>query len=138
MESDVDQAPYENVVRRIAATFAEMEKQSGYLSQDLERDEKGNEKGEGDEKGNEKEERDEKGDKKREGDEKGNEKGKGESVGGGFKSTRRSIQSLLEIVKEDLNNYGECMIPVGKSLPTLIANPISTVIANSIQTTPTP
>jgi len=27
---------------------------------------------------------------------------------------RRPIESLLEIVKEDLNNYGECMIPVGK------------------------
>ena len=26
---------------------------------------------------------------------------------------RRSIQSLLEIIKEDLNLYGECMIPVG-------------------------
>jgi hypothetical protein len=30
---------------------------------------------------------------------------------------RRPIESLLEIVKEDLNNYGECMIPVGMSLP---------------------
>lgn len=27
---------------------------------------------------------------------------------------RRSIQSLLEIIKEDLNLYGECMIPVGE------------------------
>lgn len=27
---------------------------------------------------------------------------------------RRPIESLLEIVKEDLNNYGECMIPVGR------------------------
>lgn len=26
---------------------------------------------------------------------------------------RRPIGSLLEIVKEDLDNYGECMIPVG-------------------------
>ncbi|KAK3355881.1 nitrogen permease regulator 2-domain-containing protein [Neurospora tetraspora] len=30
----VDQIPYERVVRRLAATFAEMEKQDGYLSQD--------------------------------------------------------------------------------------------------------
>lgn len=29
---------------------------------------------------------------------------------------RRSIGDLLEIVREDLNNYNECMIPVGKSL----------------------
>ena len=27
-------------------------------------------------------------------------------------TTRRPIESLLEIIKEDLNNYGECMIPV--------------------------
>lgn len=29
---------------------------------------------------------------------------------------RRPIGSLLEIIKEDLNNYGECMIPVGMLL----------------------
>lgn len=29
---------------------------------------------------------------------------------------RRSIAALLEIIKEDLNNYNECMNPVGKSL----------------------
>lgn len=29
---------------------------------------------------------------------------------------RRPIGSLLEIIKEDLNNYGECMIPVGTFL----------------------
>lgn len=28
---------------------------------------------------------------------------------------RRSIGALLEIIREDLNNYNECMIPVGKS-----------------------
>jgi hypothetical protein len=27
---------------------------------------------------------------------------------------RRSIAALIEIIKEDLNNYNECMIPVGK------------------------
>lgn len=72
IEADVDQTPYEGVVRYLAATFAEMEKQNEYLSL-----------GEGD----------------------------------GLKEheTRRPIESLLEIVKEDLNNYGECMIPVGMS-----------------------
>ncbi|KAK4242704.1 nitrogen permease regulator 2 [Achaetomium macrosporum] len=69
VESDVDQVPYESVVRRLAVTFAEMEKQSGYLSQDVDG-----------------------------------------SVG--ENQARRPIQSLLEIIKEDLNNYGECMIPV--------------------------
>ncbi|EON98351.1 putative tumor suppressor candidate 4 protein [Phaeoacremonium minimum UCRPA7] len=67
VESDVDQIPYERVVRRLAVTFAEMEKQNEYLSQDQRN--------------------------------MNNE-------------ARRPIESLLEIIKEDLNNYGECMIPV--------------------------
>ncbi|KAI0505648.1 nitrogen permease regulator 2-domain-containing protein [Xylaria bambusicola] len=65
IESDVDQIPYERLVRRLAVTFAEMERQNGYLSSEGEVDD-----------------------------------------------GRRPIESLLEIVKEDLNNYGECMIPV--------------------------
>lgn len=84
VEADVDQISYERVVRRLASTFAEMEKQNEYLSQgenkaliasvgkpSLAADEDG--------------------------------------VGG-----RRPIEGLLEIIKEDLNNYGECMIPVGE------------------------
>lgn len=59
-------------MRRLAVTFAEMEKQNEYLSRDQ----------------------------------------SGSNDGG-----RRPIGSLLEIIKEDLNNYGECMIPVGKFLP---------------------
>ncbi|KAI0845652.1 nitrogen permease regulator 2 [Daldinia vernicosa] len=65
IESDVDQIPYEKLVRRLAVTFAEMERQHGYLSSE-----------------------------------------------GRVDDGRRPIESLLEIVKEDLNNYGECMIPV--------------------------
>ncbi|KAI1424901.1 nitrogen permease regulator 2-domain-containing protein [Xylaria sp. FL1777] len=65
IESDVDQIPYERLVRRLAVTFAEMERQNGYLSSEGEVDD-----------------------------------------------GRRPIESLLEIIKEDLNNYGECMIPV--------------------------
>lgn len=80
-----DQIPYERVVRRLAVTFAEMEKQNEYLS----RDGGGGLGMLGDELwGRE-------------------EKGKGE---------RRPIGSLLEIIREDLNNYGECMIPVGECL----------------------
>ena len=75
VENEVDQVPYERVVRRLAVTFAEMEKQSGFLSQDTDA-----------------------------GDQ-----------------ARRPIESLLEIVKEDLNNYGECLIPVGKYTPFLTA-----------------
>lgn len=77
VDADVDHVPYERVVRRLAATFAEMEKQNEYLSLN-------------------------------------------EGVGGvgaaeAQRGSRRPIESLLEIIKEDLNNYGECMIPVGKS-----------------------
>ncbi|KAK0747926.1 nitrogen permease regulator 2 [Apiosordaria backusii] len=84
VDHDVDQVPYERVVRRLAITFAEMEKQSGYLSQDTTKVQ--------------------------------NECAWGErrdkNEDGTFFSTRRPIESLLEIIKEDLNNYGECMIPV--------------------------
>lgn len=59
-------------MRRLAVTFAEMEKQNEYLSRDQ---------------------------------------------SGSNDAGRRPIGSLLEIIKEDLNNYGECMIPVGKFLP---------------------
>ncbi|KAI0014982.1 nitrogen permease regulator 2 [Xylariomycetidae sp. FL0641] len=68
IESDVDQVPYERLVRRLAVTFAEMERQNGYLSTE-----------------------------------------------GKLDDGRRPIESLLEIVKEDLNNYGECMIPVDEA-----------------------
>ncbi|KAI1874703.1 hypothetical protein JX265_004911 [Neoarthrinium moseri] len=68
VESDCDFIPYERLVRRLAMTFAEMEKQGGYLSSEAKVDD-----------------------------------------------GRRPIESLLEIVKEDLNNYGECMIPVDEA-----------------------
>ncbi|KAI0121213.1 nitrogen permease regulator 2 [Xylariales sp. AK1849] len=68
VESDSDFIPYERLVRRLASTFAEMEKQGGYLSAE-----------------------------------------------GKVDDGRRPIESLLEIVKEDLNNYGECMIPVDEA-----------------------
>lgn len=68
MPNKYDVRPYENVVRRLAETFREMEVQSEYLSRE----------------------------------------GKGE--GGG-----REIGGLLEIIREDLNNYNECMIPIGMS-----------------------
>ncbi|KAI9171639.1 Nitrogen permease regulator [Paramyrothecium foliicola] len=71
VDADADQIPYERVVRRLASTFAEMEKQNEYLSQsEAKTDDEG---------------------------------------------ARRPIESLLEIVKEDLNNYGECMIPVDEA-----------------------
>ncbi|KAL2125241.1 hypothetical protein VTJ04DRAFT_1606 [Mycothermus thermophilus] len=117
VETDVDQVPYEQVVRRLAATFAEMEKQSGYLSS-----QEGEEGGEA------------------EGGGGGGGDGAVDVAGTATTSngttttittssvapppnnrsdllthktfTRRPISSLLEIVREDLNNYGECMIPV--------------------------
>lgn len=75
VEADVDHTPYERVVRCLAATFAEMEKQNEYLS-----------------------------------------RGEGMARALASLEARRPIESLLEIVKEDLNNYGECMIPVGESM----------------------
>ncbi|KAK8850817.1 nitrogen permease regulator 2 [Apiospora arundinis] len=68
VESDCDFLPYEKLVRRLAVTFAEMERQNGYLRTE-----------------------------------------------GKVDDGRRPIESLLEIVKEDLNNYGECMIPVDEA-----------------------
>ncbi|KAI1499054.1 nitrogen permease regulator 2-domain-containing protein [Biscogniauxia marginata] len=78
VESDVDTIPYERLVRRLAVTFAEMERQTGYLSSE------------------------------------------GHDYCAGLSKDmvddgRRPIESLLEIVKEDLNNYGECMIPVDEA-----------------------
>lgn len=87
VDHNVDQVPYERVVRRLAITFAEMEKQSGYLSQDQTKAQGECTWGE-----------------------------RMDNIGDGdFFLTRRPIESLLEIIKEDLNNYGECMIPVGMS-----------------------
>jgi len=40
-----------------------------------------------------------------------------------YSGDHRSISALLEIIKEDLNNYNECMIPVGGftlSLPDVV------------------
>ncbi|KAI1109147.1 nitrogen permease regulator 2-domain-containing protein [Nemania sp. NC0429] len=73
IESDVDQIPYERLVRRFAVTFAEMERQNGYLSNE------------------------------------------GRVDGDDNNDGQRPIESLLEIVKEDLNNYGECMIPIDEA-----------------------
>lgn len=85
VEADIDQIPYERVVRRLASTFAEMEKQNEYLSQ-----------GEG---------------KALLTSSSSYTKLLGSTVD---VSSRRPIEGLLEIIKEDLNNYGECMIPVGE------------------------
>ncbi|KAJ3493271.1 hypothetical protein NLG97_g4838 [Lecanicillium saksenae] len=87
VEADVDHTAYERVVRCLAATFSEMEKQNEYLSLD---------------------------------------EGSRALIAAsataaavhdddGVGPSRRPIESLLEIIKEDLNNYGECMIPVDEA-----------------------
>lgn len=43
----------------------------------------------------------------------------GKAVG---RDGRRGVEGLLEIVREDLNNYGECMIPVGESCPPALTH----------------
>ncbi|PTB68185.1 nitrogen permease regulator 2 [Trichoderma citrinoviride] len=72
VDAECDHSPFETVVRCLAETFAEMEKQNEYLSLS-------------------------------------------EAKGPEDDAVRRPIESLLEIVKEDLNNYGECMIPVDEA-----------------------
>lgn len=81
VDAAVELDAYERVVRRLAVTFAEMEKQNEYLSAQEDKD--------------------------------------GLvvlplSVEEAVRNARRPIEALLEIVKSDLNNYGECMIPVGE------------------------
>ncbi|KAK0746423.1 nitrogen permease regulator 2 [Schizothecium vesticola] len=102
---DNDQVPYERVVRRLAATFAEMEKQTGFLSQDQSARPVDDSDGSG---GSDSETQ-------------SPSKARAAAAAavrndhlhnpvGSYR--RRPIESLLEIIKEDLNNYGECMIPV--------------------------
>jgi nitrogen permease regulator 2-like protein len=95
VEADVDQIPYERVVRRLAVTFAEMEKQNDYLSQE-DRSNSTATGGSGGSGG-------------------GSSSGHRVSDSGLNLHHRRPIESLLEIIKEDLNNYGECMIPVDEA-----------------------
>lgn len=100
VEADVDQIPYERVVRRLAVTFAELEKQTEYLSRDDHRHRRSAAEGSGIVPLP-----------------RPQPSGSGANVSGAAASgcgepERRPIESLLEIVKEDLNNYGECMIPV--------------------------
>lgn len=87
VESDCDFVPYEKLVRRLAVTFAEMERQNSYLSTEGKADD-----------------------------------------------GRRPIESLLEIVKEDLNNYGECMIPVGRATPSIVLLPPSLCLSHRLTT----
>lgn len=100
---DNDQVSYERVVRRLAATFAEMEKQTGFLSQD----QTARPVDDSDDSDS---------------DSPSHSPSKACATPGGVRNDhlhnpvgsyrRRPIESLLEIIKEDLNNYGECMIPV--------------------------
>jgi hypothetical protein len=47
------------------------------------------------------------------------QEGRGEAQG------RRPLGGLLEIIREDLNNYNECMIPVGWFHSLLLSNPLA-------------
>ncbi|KAK3329526.1 nitrogen permease regulator 2 [Apodospora peruviana] len=102
-----DQIPYERVVRRLAVTFAEMEKQNCYLSQDPARYHVGGSGGKNAEYSQYHQKMQQQVLLQQQQLVAG-----GGGGGGGGNIYRRPIESLLEIVKEDLNNYGECMIPV--------------------------
>lgn len=105
-DDDNDQVPYERVVRRLAATFAEMEKQTGFLSQDQ----------------TARPVDDSDHDSDSDSPSHSPSKARAGAAPGAARNDhlhnpvgsyrRRPIESLLEIIKEDLNNYGECMIPV--------------------------
>ena len=97
----VDQIPYERVVRRLAVTFAEMEKQNCYLSLDASSYQHVQSQ-----------------------QQQQNASAVNESSLLSHQAGRRPIESLLEIIKEDLNNYGECMIPVGKSTSQVLDYPV--------------
>ncbi|KAM7193558.1 Nitrogen permease regulator 2 [Naviculisporaceae sp. PSN 640] len=109
-EAVADQIPYERVVRRLAVTFAEMEKQNCYLSQDPARYHLGGSTGSLDHHLYHQQMQQHILQQQQQ------ITASTGSLGGGGGSTsfahRRPIESLLEIIKEDLNNYGECMIPV--------------------------
>jgi len=111
-ELDEDQIPYERVVRRLAVTFAEMEKQNCYLSQDPTRYHLGASAGSGDYQIYHQQMQQQV--LLQQQQHAANTGGLGGGIGAGSASLahRRPIESLLEIIKEDLNNYGECMIPV--------------------------
>jgi nitrogen permease regulator 2-like protein len=105
VEADVDQIPYERLVRRLAVTFGEMEKQNEYLSQEARSNSTATgtsgRSGSGSGAGNL---------------DAGSSRSSHRPSDGGLNMLhRRPIESLLEIIKEDLNNYGECMIPVDEA-----------------------
>ncbi|KAM3533361.1 hypothetical protein MY4038_003368 [Beauveria bassiana] len=93
VEADADHAAYERVVRCLAATFSEMEKQNEYLS--LGQDARPVISAAA----------------------AAAAAAAATGHGGDYEAAaaRRPIESLLEIIKEDLNNYGECMIPVDEA-----------------------
>ncbi|SPO02192.1 related to nitrogen permease regulator [Cephalotrichum gorgonifer] len=89
VEEGGDRGTFEGIVRRLAVTFGEMEVQDMYLSSQ-------EDMGEGADIG-------------RVGKGKEREREREKVTG------RRGVEGLLEIVREDLNNYGECMIPVDEA-----------------------
>lgn len=123
-EAVADQIPYERVVRRLAVTFAEMEKQNCYLSQDPARYHLGGSTSSLDHHLYHQQMQQHILQQQQQITASTGSLG-GRSTSSSF-AHRRPIESLLEIIKEDLNNYGECMIPVGMShLPILTCGRIS-------------
>lgn len=97
LEEDADKSSYVGVVRKLGLLFRSLEEQAGFLSREEDR------------KKDKEKEREKKGDTLGKGGE--NDAGKGYSSGisGGDK-----VYALCEMILEDLNNYCECMIPIGE------------------------
>ena len=88
---------YVGVVRKLGLLFRSLEEQAGFLSRE-----------EGEKKDKQKE-RDKRGDALSKGGEHEASKGYSSGISGGEK-----VYALCEMILEDLNNYCECMIPIGE------------------------
>ena len=93
LEEDADKSSYVSVVRKLGLLFRSLEEQAGFLSKEEDR------------------EREKAKVKERDGRAAAISAGKGYSSG---ISGEGKVYALCEMILEDLNNYCECMIPIGK------------------------
>ena len=104
LEEDADKSSYVGVVRKLGLLFRSLEEQAGFLSREEDR-KKEKEK-----------------DRERKGD--GHSKSGEHAVGKGYSSGisgGEKVYALCEMILEDLNNYCECMIPIGEKQQKFIS-----------------
>lgn len=99
LEEDADKSSYVGVVRKLGLLLRSLEEQAGFLSREEDRmKEKGKE-------------REKKGNALGSGGEREMGLGYSSGISGGEK-----VYALCEMILEDLNNYCECMIPIGETI----------------------